>query len=155
MQVNRSLPDKAMDHIDHALGRPLDPLQESYRNYFAAGQSLAIEMGQSPYWCFNGRPPGDNALSFFSVTDAGRAALAEYLKQIGDPHRAFIVSYQGTSTTVVATSRSKARRSYYLDIADVMPDLTYGDFLRKAKVHVVVPLRKVADEERSKQEASA
>lgn len=32
--VNRYLKDKAMDHIDHALGRPVDPLRESYRNHF-------------------------------------------------------------------------------------------------------------------------
>ncbi len=136
MEVNRSLPDKAMDHIDHALGRPLDPMRKSYRNHFAASQSLAIEMGKSPYWSFNGRTPGDNALSFFSVTEAGRTALADYLKQIGDPHRAFVVSYRGASTTVVATSPDNARDSYYLDINDVLPDLSYDEFLRGAKVHV-------------------
>ncbi|WP_319533384.1 hypothetical protein [uncultured Cohaesibacter sp.] len=34
--VNRSLDDKAMDAIDHALGRPVDPMSESYRNYYCA-----------------------------------------------------------------------------------------------------------------------
>lgn len=29
-EVNRYLKDKAMDHIDHALGRPVDPMDETY-----------------------------------------------------------------------------------------------------------------------------
>lgn len=34
--VNRSLADPQMDDIDHALGRPRDPLGETYRNHYVA-----------------------------------------------------------------------------------------------------------------------
>lgn len=37
LRVDRYLENQAMDHIDHALGRPLDPLGETYRNFYATG----------------------------------------------------------------------------------------------------------------------
>ncbi|MCD0415723.1 hypothetical protein LOC51_00715 [Rubrivivax sp. JA1024] len=141
MQVNRSLPDETMDMIDHALGRPLDPLSKSFRNHFVTGGETADAMAACPFWR-EARSFGDDRC--FTVTDAGRSALAEYLKQIGDPHRAFVMSYRGETTTIVATNRDRALRSYYVAISDVMPDLTYRGFLRKAKVHVAAPLREPA-----------
>ena len=52
MKVNRYLKDKAMDRIDHALGRPLNPLAETFRNHFAveAEDTFAAEMRTSPHW---------------------------------------------------------------------------------------------------------
>ncbi|MCL8000024.1 hypothetical protein M8994_17445 [Brucella sp. 21LCYQ03] len=38
--VNRYLKVKALDLIDHGLGRPTFPLQETYRNYFAIVDDL-------------------------------------------------------------------------------------------------------------------
>lgn len=132
-QVNRYLENKAMDHIDHALGRPVDPLGESYRNYFyvIGDTDLRRYMAHSPHWTCTGHTDSG---AYFSVTDEGRAALAAYLKQIGDKHRLFIVTWAGCEMEVAATTRSKALYSKWLDISDVNPDLSFAKFQRESKV---------------------
>lgn len=132
MQVNRHLEDKAMDHIDHALGRPVNPRTETYRNYFyvIGDTDLRRSMASSPHWQSDGEA-GDG--EYFSVTDEGRAALAEHLKTIGDKHRRFIVSFDGHQTEVVATTRAKARYSKWLDISD-SSDIAFSEFQRRSTV---------------------
>jgi hypothetical protein len=130
-QVDRYLADKAMDCIDHALGRPLDPLGETYRNFYATDGALADEMAGSPFWDEGKR---SESMRYFFVNQAGREALAKHLKEIGDQHRAYVVTYAGYPNTVVATSRDKAKYRRYLEISDVMPDLTFFQFCRGASV---------------------
>jgi hypothetical protein len=136
LKVNRYMPDKAMDNIDHALGRPLDPLTGGYRNHFAicdASVEKDVAFLQSPNWekgIVSGR------MTFFRVTQAGREALAAHLKKNKDPHRAFDVTFKGTSQTVVATSHRDARYSTWLRLRDPMPDLTYGAFMKAVTVRV-------------------
>ena len=45
LTVNRYLADPAMDDVDHALGRPLDPMRESYRNRYAVDAGDAAGRG--------------------------------------------------------------------------------------------------------------
>lgn len=132
-QVNRYLEDKAMDHIDHALGRPVDPREESHRNYFyvIGNTDLRRDMASSPHWESTGKT---NDGEYFSVTEEGRAALAAYLKEIGDKHRRWIVSYAGYDMEVVATTRGKARYSKWLEISDVDDSLTFSKFQRNSQV---------------------
>lgn len=132
-QVNRYLEDKAMDHIDHALGRPVDPRSETYRNYFyvIGDTDLRREMASSPHWQSDGKTREGE---YFSVTAEGRAALAVHLKAVGDKHRRWIVSYAGYQMEVVATTASKARYSKWLDISDTNDSLTFGHFQRNSKV---------------------
>jgi hypothetical protein len=126
------LADKTFDHIDHALGRPLDPMAESYRNFYATDGALADEMAASPLW----REGKHGSMRFFAVTDEGRAALAQYLRDVGDLHRAFTVTVDGNSRTVIAINHSKARNSAFLDLRDVWPDLTFKDFCRSTSVRL-------------------
>lgn len=134
-QVNRSLHDRAMDRLDHALGRPVDPMAETYRNHFAtdADSKIAAEFEASPYWARhgNGAPGG---MVFYYVTDEGRAALRRHLKEIGDQHRLYAVTYLGQTQEVVAVSAAKAKYSLWLDISDCFCDLTFGKFCRAATV---------------------
>lgn len=132
-QVNRYLKDKAMDHIDHALGRPVDPTAETYRNYFyvIGDTDLRRSMASSPHWQGD-RKAGEG--EYFVVTDEGRAALAAHLKAIGDKHRLWIVSYGGYQMETVATTAAKARYSKWLDIRDTDDSLTFGKFQRNSKV---------------------
>ncbi len=132
MKVNRYLEDKTMDQIDHALGRPLDPMVESHRNYYAADPGTAAEMAASPFWAGGRLISG--GLRGFCVTDAGRKALAEHLRKIGDPHRAYCIRFDGHERMVVGASRSKARYSYFLDLRDALPDLTFADYCRRISV---------------------
>ncbi len=129
--VNRCLDDKAMDRIDHALGRPLDPLAETYRNFYATGGAMADEMAASPFW-EEGRPSRD--MRYFCVTDTGRQSLAAHLREIKDPHRAFVITFDGRTRSVVATTASKARYAHYLDLSDVCPDLEFKDYCRRSTV---------------------
>jgi len=134
--INRYLEDKWMDHMDHALGRPLDPTGETYRNFYSTSGELADRMAASPYW-----QEGRRGTQFrnFAVSDEGRKALAAHLREIGDSHRAYIVSFNGYNSTVIAKSPTKAKYDYYLRISDVWSDLTFKEFCRNAKVHVAMP----------------
>jgi hypothetical protein len=130
MQVNRYLADLAMDRIDHALGRPLDPLADTFRNHYAANTADAAELAESAHWREVASHNRD--LRCFAVTGEGRTALAAHLRAIGDPYRLFAMTFDGYASTVVAKSRGKARYSHFLDISDVMPDLTFIDYCRRA-----------------------
>lgn len=130
--VNRCLKDKAIDHIDHALGRPAWPLRESYRNYFACdpdGEHARSFMA-SPHWERGGRI---DSLVYFRVTDAGRKALADHLAA-RRLDRVYVVQFDSFESQVPAATRAKARYSYWLTISESWPDLTFGAFARRARV---------------------
>lgn len=134
LRVDRCLHDKAMNAIDHALGRPLDPMAETYRNHYAAPAAMAATFAASPHWEI-GRPmPG--GLVPCRVTDAGRAALRDHLEAIRDPHRAFVITFEGHELVQVSTSHAKAKYGCWLDLADCRPDPTFGDFCRAATVRL-------------------
>ena len=135
-QVNRYLKDKAMDRIDHALGRPVDPMGESHRNYFAVepDSDIAAAFDASPFWHRNGK--SGSGMAYYHVTAEGRQALKRHLKEIGDKHRLFDVTYQGQTQTVIAVSASKAKYSLWLDISDCFCDLKFGAFARAASVRL-------------------
>lgn len=134
--VNRYLEDKMFDRIDHALGRPVDPMKETFRNHYAtsADGQLAKEFDASPFWTRTCIAPG--RMAFYVVTDEGRKALAAHLKEIGDENRLYRVSYQGWETGVAATSAGKAKYSVYLNLTDTDCDLTFAAFCRDARVRL-------------------
>lgn len=132
-KVNRDLIDKALDRIDHALGRPTFPLKETYRNYFATGadSKIAKEFSKSLHW----RKSGQNGdMVYFAVTDLGRHALADHLKLLPD-NKIFIVSYWEWSKIVTAKSRAAARYDVFLDVSDCS-EITFPEFLKVSSVRV-------------------
>lgn len=132
--VNRCLKDTALDHIDHALGRPTWPLRESYRNYFATESDGVEARAFEASSCWH-RGAKSGRLTFYHVTDYGRQALAEHLASIG-ADRVYNVSFGGHERPVSAPTAAKARYSRFLQINDVMPDLTLIDFSRQARVRL-------------------
>lgn len=133
-QVNRYLENKAMDHIDHALGRPVDPMAETYRNHFATDDGpQSAEFMASPHWDFAG---ATGEMLFFCVTETGRRALADYLHQIGDRNRVYMVTFGGYDMPQVATSHAKARYMRWLSISDLCPDLSFRDFMASSRVRL-------------------
>lgn len=132
-QVNRYLKDKAMDYIDHALGRPVDPLGDTYRNYFyvVGDTALRRQMTASPHWWSAGVT---NDGEYFEVSDEGRNALAAHLKAIGDRNRKWIVRWGGHDMECVAPSRAKARYIKWLDIRDADCSVTFSRFQRESRV---------------------
>lgn len=135
--VNRSLKDKAMDHIDHALGRPVDPMAETYRNHFATdpGSKKGKAFASSPYWDMHGSTEPERMVYFF-VTQAGKKALKQHLKDIGDKNRLYDVTYEGRTQAVVAETAAKAKYSLWQDISDCFCDLTFASFTRAASVRL-------------------
>jgi hypothetical protein len=136
--VNRYLKDKAMDRIDHALGRPADPMRETHRSYYAVGNAsdIATSFRASPHW-IEAPPSGINEdMRWFYVTDAGRKALADHLKSIGDRTRRYLVSYWEYSDIVAAETPAKARYSKFLDVRDAWSELTFAEFQRNSKVRL-------------------
>jgi len=135
-RVNRYLKDKAFDHIDHALGRPVDPTGETYRNHFATGANSkdAKQFAASPNWKKVGQR---DDMAFFAVTDAGRKALKDHLKAIGDPWQPYSVTWGGHTGLIAAKSIGNAKYSTYLDVSDCYSELKFVDFAREAKVRRV------------------
>lgn len=131
--VNRWLVDKSIDNIDHALGRPVWPLRETYRNHFATGANgvKAAQFDVSPHWAKTGQS-GD--MAYYSVTPAGRQALADHLARIESPWRAFTISFDGHSRIVPERSRAKAKYAYYLVVSDTWSELTFGEFCKRTTV---------------------
>lgn len=138
-RVNRYLKDKAFDHMDHALGRHYDPAGETFRNYFAteAGGALALQFDATPFWGLRGVRDG---MANYHVTDAGIAALKEHLAEHA-PISAFVVSFNGYSSTVTAKSASAAKYDYWLDVRDIYSDLTFIEFCRSARVRKLPSVR--------------
>lgn len=133
--VNRYFNDKAMDRIDHALGRPIYPMRETYRNHYAtnADGALAKAFDASPHWTLNGRR---DDMAFYSVNDTGRKALAEHISSLKDQHRPFLVSFDGYSSIIPERTRAKAKYAYYLSVSDTRSELTFSAFSKHATVRL-------------------
>lgn len=133
--VNRWLKDRAMDRIDHALGRPVWPLRETYRNHFATTSADAMDFEGNPHWEFCG---SQDRMAFYAVTAEGRQALADYLAtlDVDQQHRAYVVTYGGYERVVPAKSRAHARYSYFLEISDSFSELTFGDFIKASSARL-------------------
>lgn len=132
--VNRELKDKAMNRIDHALGRPVNPMEESYRNYFYTykGDEYHSELEDDPNW-FKASIGEDWAV--YRVTNAGREALQKYLRAIGSKTRLFVVSFNGFEESQVAKTHSEARYLKWLSVSDCY-DITFGEFMKRCRVRV-------------------
>ena len=79
-EMNRVLDDPFYDNIDHALGRPKDPLGKTARNIYQVAHvdEASLSRFANPYW---ERIFATDTLSTFVVTHQGRWALHNYLKK--------------------------------------------------------------------------
>lgn len=132
-QVNRSLDDPKLDDVDHALGRPCDPFG-GYRNRYVidSASEQADVMRASPWWREDGAL---NGMTWFSVTDEGRQALADHLESIRAPrYREYWIHYKGKGgedsgpDAQFAESAAKAKYAAFLDVRDCY-DCTFREFL--------------------------
>lgn len=133
-QVNRCLDDEMMDKIDHALGRPVNPLRESYRNRYCTDPKKGAAMFASGYFSMHRGPNGDDVTMV--VSNAGRRALADHLRKIQDPHRLFVVSFEGYELNQVAKTHGEARYRKWRSISDTDADLHFIDFCRRSSVRL-------------------
>lgn len=142
LSVDRYLSNETFDHIDHALGRPIDPLGDTYRNRYVIDvrNPEVSDFRSSPFWKEDGRI-GD--MIYFRVTDHGALALFAHLKQIGDPHRLFVVSYDDPHQEfggeivleVVGASHGKARYTAY-HRHGFSDHMNFGFFCKHTKVRL-------------------
>lgn len=111
--------DPILDILQHALGTDKFGRGTMYRDYFVAGPGHsdfdtccdAVASGLMNRHA-NSHVIGGNV---FIVTAAGRTYVKDH------------------SPKVDARQRRKDRYSRYLDISDVMPDLTFREFLRRER----------------------
>jgi len=115
MKNNRSLADRRMNELDHAIGRPDCAMSSdgSDRNFFGVeiGSTKAAEMIADPYWTHTRDFMGTSG---FMVSSLGRKALGDYLKNNWTPPRRYRVEYEYgdgllTDQVVEADTRAKAR----------------------------------------------
>lgn len=133
MQVNRQMKDKPdLDEVDHALGRPFRP-HDTYRSHYATScPDQKAKMRASDWW-EEGVTRG--GMTWFYVSDAGRDALAEELKDQARYGRLYEVSRPGEwdGGLVVASSPSAARYAAYLK-ADV--DWPFMEYCRGLRIRL-------------------
>lgn len=71
--MNRYFKNQRMDNIDHALGRPENPLKESHRNYFETRHlEEAAAFMTTGYWNCKG--------TICVVNAVGRQALHDFIE---------------------------------------------------------------------------
>ncbi|MCE8421278.1 hypothetical protein LZ190_21915, partial [Rhodovulum sulfidophilum] len=127
-----------MDRIDHALGRPFDPLGETCRNRYVVNSNseTAAELFNSLHWKYQGGA-GASGLVCFQVTQTGREALLEHLRANARNSQLFSVTFDGAECSpVVAETRGKAVYAAFLNIRDGC-DITFSEFCRRASVQLV------------------
>lgn len=132
-QNNRSLEDKHMDALDHALGRPTNPHHGGTRNFFGVeiGCDDAQAMKADPFW---GHTRDFMGTSGFIVTEEGKAALYDYLQEHWTPPRRYNVAWGESLRTIQAETRGKAKYRAWLELDFV--DLTFGDFAKNASARL-------------------
>lgn len=131
--VRRCLEDPSLDEVDHALGRPFDPLGDTSRDHIAAqpGSKSDLALAESTWW---ERAPGTPyGLHLYRVTGAGREALAAYLAKTSK-HRLWVVRWRGYTWEVVATTLGKARFQGWTSVTDSYPSLAFVQFLTESKI---------------------
>ncbi|MER8560126.1 hypothetical protein [Mesorhizobium sp. M0578] len=132
--VNRYFADQAIDHIDHALGRPIWPLRETYRNHFATDTDgeQAATFEASPHWTKTGQ---HRDMAFYSVTEQGRKALADHISSQPNAWQPFLITFDGYTRIVPERTQSKAKKyAYYLVVSDSWSELTFGEFCKRSTV---------------------
>jgi hypothetical protein len=131
-QNNRSLADKRLDSIDHALGRPTNA-HDTTRNFFGVevGCDDAEAMKEDPYWVHTRDFMGTSG---FAVSEEGKRALMGYLHDNWTPPKSYTVTWNDSAGVVVAPTRSKAKYRRWLDLDFV--GLKFGEFAKTATAHV-------------------
>ena len=133
MKNNRSLADKHMDSLDHALGRPTTPTGETTRNFFGVeiGGDDALAMMRNPHWKHTRDFMGTSG---FAVSDEGKAALASYLKDNWTPPKRYDVTWGDHTSNVVADKAGQAKYRAWLR-AD-FSHLSFGDYVKNSTARV-------------------
>ncbi|AZV00364.1 hypothetical protein IQ24_01803 [Paracoccus sulfuroxidans] len=132
-KCNVRITSKHFHELHHALGYPWpeEIMGETYRNHFAtdAGSDTADCMRASPHWTGGTEKFG---MTFFHVTQDGKRALLEHMRDSVDLPARFEITYHGHNwrEIVAARSRSAAKYGAYLD-ADSGD--TFGEFVRRIK----------------------
>ena len=133
MQVNRYIKDNPdLDDVDHALGRPFRPY-DTYRDHYATScPNQKAKMRASEWWNEGGTR---DEMTWFFVSDSGRDALADELKDHERYGRLYEISRPGewSGVLVMAKSRSAARYAAYMQ-ADV--DYSFMEYCRGLTVRL-------------------
>ncbi|MEQ3670360.1 hypothetical protein [Pseudophaeobacter sp.] len=141
-KFNTRIDDPHFHQIHHALGCPWpdEIMGETYRNYFCIGDDseTAARMRASPHWSDGRKAHGS---TYFSVTDAGRAALKIYiLENLHVPAR-YAVTYKGQDLDIYppsllpAKSHSAAKYAAYRNSECEWPFVEFMAEIASVKIH--------------------
>lgn len=133
MQVNRYIKDNpALDDVDHALGRPFR-VDDTYRDHYATScPDQKAAMRASGWWNEGVTRDG---MTWFHVSDAGRAALRAELSNVETYGRLYELSRGcvNGAAYVMAKSRSAAKYAAYIE-ADL--DWSFMEFCDGLRVRL-------------------
>ncbi|MEL7281330.1 MAG: hypothetical protein AAGK79_13300 [Pseudomonadota bacterium] len=129
-QVNRYIKDNpALDDVDHALGRPLNPF-DTYRNHYATDCPDKIaEFEASEWWDVGQNHAG---MTFCQVSDVGRKALAQELSKAETYGRRYELTcdrWDGPAY-IMAKSPSAAKYAAYIEADLDWPFMEFCEGLR-------------------------
>lgn len=129
--THKSLKNPDMDDLYHALGRPVDPLMESYRNRYFAPDVMIDELTASPFW------HRFDDTNYFEVSAAGRKALDGYLASISDPTRVWEVRLNDHDGSYVSSYAADSReQAVHHAIASLQDSgyLSVSEFIRHTEI---------------------
>ena len=137
-KCNVRIDDKHFQEMHHALGCPWpdEIMGETYRNYFACDleSETSGRMRESSHWS-GGSTKFESTC--FHVTDAGKSALREYMRQNISTPALYSITYKHHEgeNIVSAKSRSAARYAAYLNADIEWPFIEYAAEIKSVKIH--------------------
>tara|TARA_R110000796_G_scaffold135042_3_gene251177 strand:+ start:5086 stop:5550 length:465 start_codon:yes stop_codon:yes gene_type:complete len=138
-KCNVRIDHKHFQEMHHALGCPWpdEIMGETSRNHFACDGthgSTSDRMRSSAHWS-NGS--GKFGMTYFHVTDAGKSALREYMRQNISTPALYSITYKHHEgeNIVSAKSRSAARYAAYLNAGIERPFIEYAAEIKYVKIH--------------------
>lgn len=137
MQVNRYIKDNpALNDVDHALGRPFQPF-DTYRSHYATDCPEQVEEFRKSEWWTEGLHNSKlGTMRFFHVTEKGRKALADELKNTEKYGRLYSITSKGHDGENLVMAKSPSQAKYKSYCAADIDWMTFVEYCSEIRVRL-------------------